>query len=244
MPNLAKKISLLIIIILAVVIIVFWYQGGKVKEENNKAITASSTTKIVTATQKANIESLALEALKQAQINFPSTPSASSNNIAIQKDKYNLTDLNKTTNNSTTTLRTYGNNIATVLAPFSQVRENEAKIMLRIIDSRKSQDIELLKTANALFLKTEKSLAGTLVPSGAENAHLKLLNITAKLASLTSNMTKVLTNPLLALESAGEYQKTAPLFYLAIVDLNKFFITKGIKFADSENIKIYVNLEK
>ena len=63
------------------------------------------------------------------------------------------------------------------------------------------------------------------------------------LGKLISNMALVLDQPVLALESATEYQKQSIQFFNSINKLNTYFLDNKVLFDDAEGVKIYVNLE-
>ena len=151
-------------------------------------------------------------------------------------------NLKTTRDNATSTIRQYGLSLAQILRPFGELTENDAQIMLRALDNLDQFAAQKLSDDRALYQNTVRGLLLVKVPKDLLTSQTKLINNLKIMASLSGNMGQVLQNPLLALQSAEQYQKSLALFYTSINEINSFFTKVGVKFTEDEKIKINLNL--
>lgn len=246
MNQTAKTFAIVLIATLVVAIGYFWYVGGKKTPTSSSAVGKQATSTLTTTTGTStnlaerqvilNIDDVIRNAIQKQGQTLP--------NVTVKPitDKYAVANLNSINDESEAGLKTYGKNIATALKPFSQERENEALVTLRVLDNKNIAELAKLRSSITLFSTAEKELAKMPVPKSAREYHLALLNSVSRVLTALIGMSEVLNNPELGLQSAGEYQKASPVFYSAIAEMNKYFTNRGVTWSDEEAIRIYVNL--
>lgn len=222
-----------IVIILIITIGVLWYFGNK-KKSQDQALTAAEEK--VLLEQNSKLKQVVSEALARKgtlkTFRYSDLPRRAS-----------TTDLKITTKVSTSTLKAYGLGLASILKPYEAERENEGKVMLRFLEKRDPKDLETLKRIALIYQNTDRELLTVPTPKEAAYLHTKLINRVRVMSALARNMSLVLEEPVLALESAEAYQKELALFYKTTEELSNYFKSKQIVFEPQEKINIYVNLE-
>lgn len=157
-------------------------------------------------------------------------------------NRINPKQLSLTKNNATSTLYQYGLNLAQILRPYGELTENDAKIMIRALDNQDQIEAQKLGEHQLLYQNTAAELLHLKVPKELTTSQTKMINHLKIMAVLAGNMSQVLQNPLLALQSAEQYQNSLALFYSSINEINSFFAKVGVKFTEDEKIKINLNL--
>ena len=247
-----RKNRKIIIAVLATVFIVLgllWFLGGQVKKNNPPAV--------YTSTASENLEGLTFsDFYKQIKTGGATIEKLIAGGAATKDpnatvveldpktltDQYSAKDL-KVVANTGANIQSYGLDLVKTLQLFANKRPNEAVLMLTIIDSENLNDLAKLEQSANMHEQTASRLAKLSVPNGAVADHLELLNTMTVLGKLISNMALVLDQPVLALESATEYQKQSIQFFNSINKLNTYFLDNKVLFDDAEGVKIYVNLE-
>lgn len=222
-----------IVLLLVVTMGVLWYLGTE-KKERDSALTASEENELLQ--RNSRLEQVVSEALAKNKdlktFRYSDLPRrASTSDLIISKS------------NATSTIREYGLQIASILKPYEEERENESKIMIRYLEKGEAKDLESLKKVFLLYRNTDQALLKVSVPKEAAFLHTKLINRIRVMSALLKNMTLVKEEPLLALQSAEVYQKELALFYNTTEELSNYFKARQIIFKPEEKINIYVNLE-
>ena len=153
-----------------------------------------------------------------------------------------IKDLKITRDNATTTIYQYGLSIAEILKPLGQLEENDVQIMVRALDNQDQLEAQKIADHQALYQNTVDKLLLVKVPKDLLTSQLKLINNLKIMASLSDNMSQILSTPLIALQSAEQFQKSLALFYSSINEINGYFTKSGVKFTEAEKIKINLNL--
>jgi len=241
----AKKVSIVIIIILIVIIGGLWYIGNK---KNNPTIPKIETN-LLTATStdlgfdiktyasgRNNIEQIIIEKL-DAGISTSSIITPLTKIIPFSANKIITSN-----NTSPANLKIYGQQIAKALAPYSNDKEDEIATMISALEQKNSIKALSLLTTAQVNKQIISDLLKISVPKTAVTVHLNLINSLNKNTTLLTDMSKILDNPYLALQSANIYRVEKLNFYNAITDINKFFKTNNIIFSPEEGSKVYLNI--
>lgn len=244
-----KKVIITVLLTVFIVLGLLWFLGGQVKKANSPVVATSTATENLEGltfsdfykqikTGGVTIEKL----ITQGSVTKNPDSTVAELDPEILTDQYTVRDL-KTIPNTKVNIESYGLNLAKTLQLFANKRPNEAVLMLAIMDSENLNDLAKLEQSARMHEQTAVRLAKLSVPAGAVASHLALLNTMTVLGKLISNMALVLDQPVLALESATEYQKKSIQFFTAINKLNTYFLDNKVLFDDTEGVKIYVNLE-
>lgn len=224
---------ILIIIVLLVVIFSIWLLGGKIKEEKEAQ------------NNRADYEQLLAEDLRLKDLvnnNLKTKGLLLEINEATTSDAFTVDQLNLITPKNELALREYGQQIAVTLKPYGEPRENELSLVLDLLKNSESNNLTKLTKIRILYEQTITKLLAINVPKNAQVIHLKLINSLARLAKNIDDMSQILDEPKLALQSSNIYIENMVLFFQAVESVNVFFSKQNIIFEKNENINIYDSL--
>ena len=238
MTNTAKKVAIAIIVIL--VLAIGWFLYRSYQPASSMVTTPITTNK--PATSGMSVTSGGDNLINIIQNKLDNTePVLELNGKAITV-KYKLSDLKTVTIAATSSLRNYGLQVTQILKPLGVDRENEAKVMLSALDNKDSSKINKVADSQAMYQNIATNLAKLPAPKGVASIQLKIVNDAAMMALLLSNMSQVLNQPVLALQSSQQYMRIQPVFYTDLAALNKYLLDRGVKFSTQESLPITVNL--
>lgn len=140
-----------------------------------------------------------------------------------------------------TILKTYGLEVAEALLLLPKNTVNEAEVMLSVLDSQNTNELVIIQNSINSYTLTVNKLLSATVPISAISTHLNLLNTANGVLFLLENMHRVLTEPVVALQSAELYRKTLNTFALSISEVNKYFEVNNISFSSEEKIQIKID---
>ncbi len=124
------------------------------------------------------------------------------------------------------------NYVATIQKAFSENTIHENKVApLYLQEAAKNNDPAALvhiHNISRMYSKAAASLAQISVPKEAAGAHLKLVNAFANMAVVTERMTKLYTDPIVALLAIPEYTKTGLSLESAYADLGRVFSAANV----------------
>ncbi len=153
---------------------------------------------------------------------------------------YKTSDLKTTSSRSTSTLETYGHNLVEVLRPLSYPREGDGQVMLRAFDNQDPSEVAKLSASSALYGQVAARLMAVTAPSDNAALQVEVANSLKIISLLVGNMSQVLTEPVLALQSGLAYTQLLPAFYHGLDLLNQYFVNRGITFPPSDQIQIHL----
>ncbi len=240
----AKKVSITIIIVLVGVIGGLWYLGNKKdrsKTEQSETTLASSTDlgfdlKTFTLGKK-NMEEITIDKLAQA-----GTSSSPLSELPTKTVPYTSAKLLISNNVTTDNLKYYGQQIAKALASYNNIQNNEIATTIEALEEKNPIKAQLLLQIATNNKKIVDSLLKIYVPKTAVDVHLNLVNNLNRNATLLTDMSKILDNPNLALQSADLYRVQKLSFSKALAGVNDFFRKNNIIFSPEEGSKIYLTI--
>lgn len=207
---------------------VFVRDGGIYKSANyssNTLIVATSTEQVLSDEEFAK---LTLEANTYKKEYLALEPELTPNDILTSETDYT----------SDEELHDYGIAIVSALRPLlSADRSNEVDTMLTALGKATTsieKEVALLTTAGTRYRTAYDALQKLTVPPEAQKAHLDLANSIGALARLTENMSKVKTDPILAVSSANVYETESTNLLNAVHEINALFDERGITFTEEE----------
>lgn len=149
---------------------------------------------------------------------------------------YKESDIFIINDSNETALRNYGQEIYQVLSLYLKPRENEVKIMIRVLERNIPEEITLITASRKTAEQALVSLLYMDVPIDLANLHLQLINNFNQLIFLLSNMENILTTPTVALKSAISYNPTLIELFDAIIKLDNYFSDHNIVLKDKIEI--------
>jgi hypothetical protein len=239
----AKKVAITIIIILIGVIGSLWYVGYKQSRTNLSAKPAGSLMATSTGLDfdlksyiegRNNLEQIIVEKLAAG------IASSSSVILPTKVASYTAGKIIISNDLSADNLKAYGQQIAKVLATYNLGQIDEIATTLEALEQKnpiKAQSLLAIATSDKQIIS---SLLKVSVPKTAATIHLNLINNLSQNAALLTDMSKILDNPYLGLQSADLYRVQKLNFYKAIDKINNFFKTDNIIFSPEEGSNLYL----
>ncbi len=161
---------------------------------------------------------------------------------ALLPREFTEKDLIVTTKTDTTTLKQYGLALADALRSYATPRASEITALNQVVEQKNSSALTPLTQAQAIHQEATTKLLAVTVPKTAVTLHLSLLFHTSRMAYLAGNMTQVLDEPILALESADRYVSYILSFYRKSESINDFFTKYKVSFQPGEGIIFYITI--
>lgn len=140
---------------------------------------------------------------------------------------------------SETALKNYGASLAKALTFYTTpLTENEVALTLEILESNNELALSQLGQLVERHINTLEELRAITVPQSATELHLALLNTIGGLAEAGINMSTVLREPVLALQSAELYPARHALLLGIFEGFNQYFSERDIAFSPQDQITI------
>ncbi len=223
----------IVLLVIVIVLALFWIIGGVAKNQKNNDQTEYYANLVKEDRELQALIQKNLE-IKGLLLDLDDLQTASSTiNYFSTGDIELIDDINEIN------IKQYGTQIGQVLKKYREPRANEIILMLetlRTVDPNLTA--ELLKTRD-LHQAAVNELLLIPVPKNAQIVHLRLLNILKRLTDNLENMSRVIDEPKLALQSGEEYIKNYALFFRAVEGINVYFTKQGIIFNKDEMTEIY-----
>lgn len=187
--------------------------------------------------------------LKQISSNNPSrslgVSIASMNSVGDALQPYKLTDLNITEDDSTESFKKYADDLILALKPYSNKDlPNEGYVTMEAIEKNMPEELIKIDLMSQIHKMVSNTLLKMTVPKNIASIHLNLVNNSIKLSYLDSILATAFENPNDVIPTVNQYKKETENMVTYILNLNKFFVDKGIEFGPDQQIDIYVNLIK
>lgn len=154
--------------------------------------------------------------------------------------KYNISNINISTDSSTSTLSKYALDISKSLSPYALLSQDPVAVVQDIYNSGATSTISLIADTQTLHRTALESLLDVPVPTTATDLHLRIVNNIELQKTLLGNMMQIADQPLLALQASQIYQIVNLEFYKNISDLNKFFEVNNVSINPEDRITIPV----
>jgi septal ring factor EnvC (AmiA/AmiB activator) len=145
---------------------------------------------------------------------------------------YEISDIFITDDASKLTFVNYGQEIHQLLSLYLKPRENEVKVMLRVLENQSQNEIKLITASRKTAEQALVSLLYMDVPKDMADLHLQLTNDLNQLIFLLTNMEKILTKPTIALKSAAVYNPALIKLFNSIIELDNYFFDHDIVLKD------------
>ncbi len=195
--------------------------------------------KVLTATSTENSEQAAANTLINAnkKIITDISSAAIKPSLVITADRLTIKPDNQID------LKNYGLALSAALKPVGDMSlEYMPAIPLIALQTQNPLDAKPLTLMKVLLLQRIDTLIKTPAPQSAKDLHLSLINSLLFLSELIYNMEKVLTEPILALESADRYTIEYIKLLKITESFNKYFTAKGVVFSPEDQVKFKANL--
>jgi hypothetical protein len=149
-------------------------------------------------------------------------------------ENYKVSDL-RTTDNSLTSIRNYGNSLGRNFKLGISNEENELAVIVAILEGKKDENVEKLKEIAGKHREILELNLLVSVPSEVKVLHLAMLNSYNRFINSLENLSKVLVDPLIGIVGLGQYSQETEVFTKMVVDLKEYFVLKNVVFNRSED---------
>jgi hypothetical protein len=157
-----------------------------------------------------------------------------SGTLAESQKIYKISDIKVSPDNSTQSLRNYGNISAGIIKSNLVKSRNEGII---IKDYLEKNDETALLELNPILNSYKKTLNGLIavpVPSQMKDLHLELVNVFSELVYIVDSYKKIETDPVLTLQAVGMYQGTAGKFSNTLSSIRDYLLSQNITYNTGE----------
>lgn len=154
---------------------------------------------------------------------------------------YRATDILMKSDNSPTSLRSYGEAMGKIFAE-EPVRESELQVLSRVLESGNPDELEMLIRYQKEYSALVKKILSVPAPPALASAHVGLLNEIGAIASSVGAMSDVLTNPIRSLSGISQYQKSLKNIEEHMKNIGSIFNSNGIIFKKGENGYLFTSL--
>ncbi len=239
MTSTARKVAIVIIVILVLAIGWFLYRSYQSASSFPPVFTSVNNQPAGSGTTATSGENNLVKIVQNKLENTEPLAELSSQAITTQ---YKSSDLKTVVISATSSLRTYGLQVAQILKPLSADRQNEVETMLAALDNKDASKIQIITEIQTTYQNIAASLIKLPAPKGVASIQLNIANDAALMTLLLSNMSQVLNQPVLALQSSQQYMQIQPVFYSDLAALDKYLLDRGVKFSAAESLSITINL--
>lgn len=149
-------------------------------------------------------------------------------------ESYTISNL-RTTDNSLTSIRNYGNSLGKNFRLSLSDKDGELAVMVTILEGKREEDVEKLKNIIEKHKNILRLNLLVLVPFEARILHLEMLNSYKRFIDSLENFSKVLEDPLVGIVGLGQYSQETEVFTKIIDDLKEYFTLKNVTFNRAEN---------
>jgi len=144
-------------------------------------------------------------------------------------------DLKIGTNDSQDAKRAYGNAMGSIIVKNTpSVHENELLILDRAVQNQDKKEIAKLGIIQASYKKNIQDFLNLVVPPSVADIHLAVVNSFSLTENAVDGMTKVFTDPVVALSALEEYQNAGQEIATTFIAVELYFKNQNILFGQSE----------
>ncbi len=156
-------------------------------------------------------------------------------------DRYSLSDLKISDNDSAEILKKYGNNFSAIIKKYmSMAEESEFSIISRAMQEENSGELKKLDGAISLYQAGVSDLLALQAPKSVSRYHLALINSADKIAGSLANIQKMFDDPVRGLIGINQYQKASVDANEALEKISGYFAAKKVFFNENEDGYIFI----
>jgi len=147
---------------------------------------------------------------------------------------YNYSQVKATTDNSSDSLKRYGNAAGSALVDIKNIGNKDIDAATTLLQTENEDDAEKIRMFADQYAQIAETLSKTSVPSQLIPLHLPFINAIAGLSNALHDMEKLISDPLIGVSGLSKYKKSVEALSKSVRDLNTFFTTRNIQFETSE----------
>lgn len=150
-------------------------------------------------------------------------------------NKYTVSDLNVTDDNSKTTLKKYGNDFISITELYSQdLNQNELIVFERMLRMENKEDAMYLKKSSEIYNMAIDKLIEIKVPNNLAFVHLDIINSYNIISNALSDMSSALDDPLRGMNGFAVYVAVTDMQIDLFKEIKNYFIENKIIFNANE----------
>ena len=155
------------------------------------------------------------------------------NNVGAEQSK---SDLRLTEDNSVGSLRAYGNTMGAIVKKYADLGlPNELAVMAEALETQDQNEIKKLDRSIEVHKALINEFQTVLVPSGAADIHLALINTYIATERSVEQMRVVFTDPLVGMVGINTYTTHTETLGKVFGDLRSYFPSHNISFETKES---------
>jgi|TARA_Y100000310_G_scaffold344730_1_gene459105 hypothetical protein len=159
---------------------------------------------------------------------------------SISEKTYTLSDIIVGKNGNTENVRRYGNELGEVINLYGKPNvEHELVILKKSLEKEDREKLRELDQITDSYRTVVSKFLTVSVPKGGEEAHLNLVNSSARAGITIETFGHVYEDPIGTLNSVVEYQERAKELLTALRDMRQYFVANGVFFEESEAGSIF-----
>lgn len=148
---------------------------------------------------------------------------------------YSPSDIKTISDSDTAGAKNYANAIVTIREKYRDLyKQNQIIIVGKKINFDDPASVESIAATGKLYESTAKEMAKLLVPKSLVAAHIALLNNYMTSAEGLSDLSRLKTDPILALAGIQRHADSAKQEAEILSGINQFFINRGLIFGPDE----------
>lgn len=158
-------------------------------------------------------------------------------NLAIPEpnDAHTLSDVKTYQPKTKEEIKEYGNNLGLIIKRhFDAIPETELTIFNNALANENESELEKLNPLILAYKNTAIQFLELGTPQNLSKDHLKIINTFQQISKQLTNMKKVFADPVLAIASLKQYQKTSQEAYTALQNIHLSFLGQKIAFTEGE----------
>ncbi len=147
---------------------------------------------------------------------------------------YTRDDLTVSEENDALSLKSYGNEVASLFRTYANKGENEINTLTAAIEREDGGILDALDERVAVYESVLRELLALAVPSAMAANHLDLVNALSAIAQSVAGMKFAVSDPAKALGSIGSYPHGFELLGNAFTEMKRILLARKISFGKDE----------